>query len=174
MKNYDNITYTCILLFVGCYMLFSCSTVRHSDTVTSVELRDSSHTELRHESDILSARGGAGAVDSLSRRDSGSGSLRIERDSAGLPILYLWQWRGLSELAGSSAGRFELNLGRHHSSGAECAVSTSATDVEKKEDVKTKAGPTLEGWIATGLILVVVLYLLYTISENVCRILKRK
>lgn len=169
MKRYDQNVFTVFVLLCGLALLLSCSTTRHTETVTTVETRDTTHTHFLDSTTTAAETYRAEISGTLRQANRDTGSLKIERDTAGRPILFIWD---RSTLIRSTTGKnidFDrMFAGRTYSSATD-STATRAENIEKEEKKATKIGPRLEDYIGAGLLAFVILYVIYVIIENLWR-----
>lgn len=169
MKRYDQNVFTVFVLLCGLALLLSRSTTRHTETVTTVETRDTTQVHLLDSTTTAAEIYRAEIRDTLQQTERDTGTLKIERDTAGRPILFIWD---RSTLIHSTAGKnFDFDrlfAGRTYSSATD-STATRAENIEKEEKKATKIGPRLEDYIGAGLLAFVILYVIYVIIENLWR-----
>ena len=166
MKRYDQNAFIAFVLFCGLALLFSCSTTRHTDTVTTVAARDTTHTHFLDSATTTAEIGRAEFRDTIKQTDRVTGTLKIERDTAGRPVLFIWNTSALMQTTAGQKWHFDANFNRHTSSVRTDTAATRAEDIQKEEKKATKIGPRLEDYIGAGLLLFVILYVIYVIIEN--------
>lgn len=166
MKRYDQNAFIAFVLFCGLALLFSCSTTRHTDTVTTVAARDTTHTHFLDSATAAEEIHRGEVRDTLQKGEHITGSLKIERDTAGRPVLYIWDTSALMRTATVQEYEFAgLSIGRGHYRATD-TTTTTAEDIQKEEKKATKVGAPLEDYIGAGLMLFVILYVIYVIIEN--------
>lgn len=169
MKRYDQNAFVVFVLLCGLVLLLSCSTTRHAETVTTVETRDTTHTRILDDSITATVDQRAELRDTTQRNEHITGSLKIERDTAGRPVLYIWDTSALHRTAAVQEYEFNgLSVGRGYSRATD-TTTTRNEEVQKEEKKATKIGPRLENYIGAGLMLFVILYVIYVIIENLWR-----
>lgn len=169
MERYDQNAFIVFVLLCGLALLLSCSTTRHTETVTTVETRDTTHVYLLDSTTTAAETCRAEIRDTLRKTKRDTGSLKIERDTAGRPVLFIWN---RSTLMYSTLGKnFDFDrlfVGRTYISATD-STATRAETIEKEEKKATKIGPRLEDYIGAGLLAFVILYVIYVIIENLWR-----
>lgn len=169
MKQYDQNAFIVFVLLCGLALLLSCSTTRHSETVTTVETRDTTQVHSLDSTTTAAEIYRAEIRDTLQQSDHVTGSLKIERDTAGRPVLYIWDTSALMRTATVHGSEFNgLSIGHGHYRATD-STATRAENVEKEEKKDTKIGPRLEDYIGAGLLALVILYVIYVIIENLWR-----
>ena len=169
MKRYDQNVFTVFVLLCGFALLLSCSTTRHTETVTTVETGDKTQVHLFDSTTTAEEIHRGEVRDTLQKGEHITGSLKIERDTAGRPVLYIWDTSALMRTA--TVQEYEcdgLSIGRGHYRATD-SKATRAENIEKEEKKATKIGPRLEDYIGAGLMLFVILYVIYVIIENLWR-----
>lgn len=169
MKRYDQNIFTVFVLLCGLALLLSCSTTRHTETVTTVETRDTTYTHFLDSTTTAAETYSAEIRDTLRQTNRDTGSLKIERDTAGRPILFIWD---RSTLIRSTTGKnidFDGLFAGHTYTVATDSTATRSENIEKEEKKATKIGPRLEDYIGAGLLAFVILYVIYVIIENLWR-----
>lgn len=166
MKRYDQNAFIAFVLFCGLALLLSCSTTRHTDTVTTVAARDTTHTHFLDSTATAAEIGRVELRDTIQQSDRVTGTLKIERDTAGRPVLFIWNTSALMQTTAGQKWNFDANFNRHTSSVRTDTAATRAEDIQKEEKAATKIGPRLEDYIGAGLMLFVILYVIYVIIEN--------
>lgn len=169
MKRYDQNVFTVFVLLCGLALLLSCSTTRHTETVTTVETRDTTQVHLLDSTTTAAEIYRAEIRDTLQQTERDTGTLKIERDTAGRPILFIWTRSTL--IHSTSVKNFDFDrlfAGRTYSSATD-STATRAENIEKEEKKATKIGPRLEDYIGAGLLAFVILYVIYVIIENLWR-----
>lgn len=169
MKRYDQNAFIAFVLFCGLALLFSCSTTRHTDTVTTVAARDTTHTHFLDSTATAAEIGRVELRDTIQQSDRVTGTLKIERDTAGRPVLFIWNTSALMQTTAGQKWNFDANFNRHTSSVRTDTAATTAEDIQKEEKKATKVGAPLEDYIGAGLMLFVILYVIYVILENLWR-----
>lgn len=169
MKKYDQNAFIVFVLLCGLALLLSCSTTRHTETVATVETRDTTHTRIIDDSITAAVGQHAELRDTAQQTEHITGSLKIERDTAGLPVLYIWNTSALMRTAAVQEYEFnDLFIGRGHYRASD-TTTNRAEDIQKEEKKATKVGPQLEDYIGAGLFIFVILYVIYIIIENLWR-----
>lgn len=169
MTRYDQNAFITFVLFCGLALLLSCSTTRHTDTLTTVAARDTTHTHFLDSTTTAEEVGRVELRDTIQQSGRVTGTLKIERDAAGRPVLFIWNTSALMQTTAGQKWDFDANFNRHTSSVRSDTAATRAEDIQKEEKKATKIGPRLEDYIGAGLILFVILYVIYVIIENLWR-----
>lgn len=150
-------------------MLLSCSTNRHEATVATVETRDTTRIHSLDSATTAEEIHRGEVRDTLQKSEHITGSLKIERDTAGRPVLYIWDTSALMRTAAVQEHEFAgLSFGRGHYR-TTVTTTTTAEDIKKEEEKATKVGTPLEDYIGAVLMLFVILYVIYVIIENLWR-----
>lgn len=169
MKRYDQNAFTVFVLLMGLCALFSCRTTRHTATVASIETRDTVTTHVADDSVAAGVSTHARHSDSMEQRRHDTGSLKIERDTAGRPVLLVWDlFTSMQHSAGGQID-FDGSFVGYHYSAAEDSKTTEASDVKKEEEKATKVGAQLPDLLGWALLAFTLLHLFYAISRELWR-----
>ena len=166
MKRYDQNAFIAFVLFCGLALLFSCSTTRHTDTVSTVAARDTTHTHIIDSTTTAAESWSAEFRDTINQAGRVTGSLKIERDSAGRPVLYIWNTATLMQAKTGQKWNFNANFNRYSSVISADTTTTTAENIQKEEKKTTKTGVRPEDYIGPAVFLFVVLYIIYVLIEN--------
>ena len=153
-------------MLCGLPLLLSCSTTRHTDTLTTVAARDTTHTHFLDSTTTAAEIGRVELRDTIQQSGRVTSTLKIERDTAGRPVLFIWNTSALMQTTAGQKWNFNANFNRHTSSVHTDTEATRAEDIQKEEKSATKVGPRLEDYIGAGLLLFVILYVIYVIIVN--------
>lgn len=166
MKRYDQNMFIGLLLLCLLALFISCKSTRTVETVTMVEARDSVRT--RTLIDTVSAD----VVRRIEQRDTAkqiertTGTLRIERDSTGLPVFIQWDYSEARLSTLDHSRIFDLSLTGYSSTADSDSTAYRWIEVQKEEKKTVKTGPRLEDYIGFGLIAFVILYLIFVAIEK--------
>ncbi|WP_290455161.1 MULTISPECIES: hypothetical protein [Muribaculaceae] len=169
MRRHDQNIFILFVLLCGLPLLLSCSTTRHAATVTTVETRDTTQTHLLDTATTAAEAQSAELRDTIEQKNHVTGSLKIERDTAGRPVLYIWDTSALMRAAILQEYKFDgmsMGFGSYRATNS---TATKAEDVEKEEETATKVGPALEDYIGAGLMAFIILYFLFICAEHLWR-----
>lgn len=166
MKRYDQNAFIVLVLLCGLVLLLSCSTTRHTDTVTTVEIRDTAYTSVQADTVTAAIDRSAEQSDTVRQLEQVTGSLKIERDTAGRPFFYVWNISAFTQLTAGQKWHFDTEINGHASAISTDTAVTRAENVEKEEKKSTKLGPRLEDYVGVGLVACVILYLIYVLIEK--------
>lgn len=169
MKRHDQSAFIVFTLLCGLTLLLSCSTSRHAETAATIETRDTTRIHSLDSTTTAEEIHRGEVRDTVQKGEHITGSLKIERDTAGRPVLYIWDTSALMRTATVQEYEFAgLSIGRGHYRATD-TTTTTAEDIQKEEKKATKVGAPLEDYIGVGLILFVILYVIYVIIENLWR-----
>lgn len=166
MERYEQNAFISFVLFCGVVLLVSCNATRHTDTITDVAARDTTRTSIRIDT-IAAALGRCAELrDTIRQTDRVTGTLKIERDTAGRPVLFIWDTSALTQASQwqkwNCDTRFEVHAAAHGSD----TSSTRAEDIQKEETRTARVGPTPEAYFGAAVLLFAILYVIYVILEN--------
>lgn len=169
MKHYDQNVFVFICLLCGLTLLLSCSTSRHTETVATVETRDTTRIHFLDSATAAEEVNRAEVRDTLQKGEHITGSLKIERDTSGRPVLYIWDTSASMRTATVQEYEFAgLSIGCGHYRATD-STATRTENIQKEEEKATKVGAPLEDYIGTALVAFVILYLLYILIEKLWR-----
>lgn len=169
MKRYDQNAFIVFVFLCGLHLLLSCSTNRHAETVTTAETRDTTHTHFLSYTTTSSETQQSELHDATHQADRTTGSLRIERDSAGRPVLFFWNTSAFMQ---SDIFRTYTGDGLISNRALFCESDSSMTkarNIQKEEKTSATVGASLEDYVGSALLLLVILYVIYSIIENLWR-----
>lgn len=169
MKRYDQNAFIVFVMLCSLLLLLSCRVSRTAETVTIAEARDTSRTHSFNGSISSEISGHTELRDSSSQSSNLSGSLRIERDSAGRPVFFLWNSSAIMQ---SDIFRTYTGDGLISNRALFCQSDSSATNarnIQKEEKTSAQIGASLEDYVGSVLLLLVTLYVIYAIIEKLWR-----
>lgn len=169
MKRYDQNAFIVFVLLCGLNLLYACSSTRNTNTTTTGETRDTTHTCIIADTTAATVEQHTEQHDTVRQADRVTGSLKIERDTAGRPVLYIWDTSALMQSTRSKKIDDTAGLSGYSTATATYATATRAENIEKEEKTATKIGPSLEEYIGAGLLVFVILYVLFVCIENLWR-----
>lgn len=169
MKRYDQNAFIAFVLFCGLALLVSCSATRHTDTITAITERDTAHTSIRIDTIAAILDRHAELRDTIRQTERLTGTLKIERDTAGRPVLFIWNTSARMQTTAGQKRNFDTDFKRHTASVKSDTATTRTEDIQKEEKKTTKVGPAPEAYLGTALLLFAILYVIYVILENLWR-----
>ena len=163
-----------VLIIMGLLLIIpgwsaSCGAGRTSQVTATINTCDTTRLELHTDTVAAIVAGHGIEQDSAMLADHFAGSLRIERDTAGLPVSYQWDARILKQRAGTHS--FELSaISGGYTSGNFTSTATASTEVvEKTKESRAHVGPGIDQRVGMCLMVFVILYVIYVCIENVWR-----
>lgn len=169
MKRDNHVFIHIAFIALAAVGLYSCSTDRKAQTVVAVELRDTTHTR------VLEAAGTAEKVthaetrDTITQTGQIAGQLKIERDTAGRPVLYTWSASQLMLATGAGKWNFATEINGNVAGTATDNKREIAAQVQKVEKESKKSGVRPENFIGAALLAFVILYVIYVFIEKIWR-----
>lgn len=170
MKRYDTLFAYCLVCIAAACLgiLFSCRSTKEVVEETTIQAVSESSADSTLHATATAEKTTENRADSSNVRADERGRVEIERDSAGRPVVILWNldWR----LQGNNTMQTEkgkwfygLNSTRHSE-----ASGKTDTDTKKKKEAKTEVDPSipLETLIGTALLGFTVLYVIYVIIAD--------
>lgn len=179
MKKYDTLfAYVLVCLAAACLgILFSCRSTKEVVEETSIQAVSESSADSTFNATATAEKTTENRADSSNVRADERGRVEIERDSAGRPVVIIWNhdWR----LQGNNTMQTEtgkwfygLNSTRHSE-----ATGKTDTDTKKKKEAKTEVDPSipLETIVGMCLLAFMVLYPIYVvIADHVWPCIKKR
>lgn len=170
MKRYDTLFAYCLVCIAAACLgiLFSCRSTKEVVEETTIQAVSEYSADSTFNAAATAEKTTENRADSSNVRADERGRVEIERDSAGRPIVILWNldWR----LQGKNTMQTEkgkwfygLNATRHSE-----ASGKTDTDTKKKKETKTEVDPSipLETIIGTALLGFTLLYVIYVIIAD--------
>ena len=169
MKRYDQNAFIAFVLFCGLALLVSCSATRHTDTIAAITERDTTHTSIRIDTIAATLDRHAELRDTVRQTERLTGTLKIERDTAGRPVLFIWDTSALMQASRGQKEGWDTKFKVHAAALRADTATTRAEDIQKEEKRSMKVGPAPEAYFGAALLLFAILYVIYVILENLWR-----
>lgn len=168
-KRYETIMPKLVIMACALCVAVSCSLHRTGNTVATTSRSDTTRSYIHADTAAAALSAKAQQADTSAITHNVSGSLSIERDSTGLPVLYIWNVSAHHWQARTIASDFSGIFSGSSSGSLQSSESGIQREVEKTTTSLTKVGPELEQCIGIAVVLFVLLYTLYIIAENIWR-----
>ncbi len=170
MKRYD-ILFACglvCLVAVCTGLLFSCRSTKEAVEETAIREVSESSADSTFNATATAEKATENRADSSNVRADGRGRVEIERDSAGRPVVIIWNygWRlqGQNTMQ-TETGKWSYGLNATRHSGTS---GKTDTDTKKKKEAKTEMDPSipLETIIGVSLLAFMVFYIIYIVITD--------